>query len=189
MEQIVPSDGLNPTPINQPSPSPASPPNRPPDKQLKTNRSLLRYILLSIVTFGIYHIVFFSRIVDDINTVASKHDGKKTMHYFFIFMFYLLPFLISLITLRTSLLPLDWWGITIIIYFVVVITVTLVWFHRISNRIGTELKRRGIDYAFGARSFWLWHVLGALIIAGPYVYIHKIARAMNLLARDYNVRG
>lgn len=48
-----------------------------PARQLKTNRSLLKYILLSIITFGIYGIVVMSNISSDINTIASRYDGKK----------------------------------------------------------------------------------------------------------------
>ena len=45
--------------------------------QLKTNRGLLKYILLSFITFGIYGIVVMSSISNDINIVASRYDGKK----------------------------------------------------------------------------------------------------------------
>jgi len=65
----------------------------------------------------------------------------------------------------------------------------LVWYHRISARIGNELKRRGIAYGFGAGSFWGWCILGALIAVGPFVYIHKLLKAMNLLSGHYNVNG
>jgi hypothetical protein len=67
--------------------------------------------------------------------------------------------------------------------------VPLVWSHKISGRIGRELVRRNIRYGFGARTFWLWNVLGSLIIVGPYIYTHKLMSAMNRLARDYNARG
>ncbi len=130
--------------------------------QLQTNRSLLKFILLSIITFGIYGIVVMSNVSSDINTIASRYDGKKTMHYCLVF------FVFSWMTL----------GI-----------VPLVWNHRISNRIGAELLRRGIDYKFGAGTFWLWSVLGALIIVGPFIYCHKLLKAMNLLSEDYNVNG
>ena len=53
--------------------------------QLKTNRGLLKYILLSFITFGIYGIVVMSSISNDINIVASRYDGKKTMHYCLLF--------------------------------------------------------------------------------------------------------
>lgn len=98
-----------------------------PGEQLNTNRSLLDFILLSIVTFDIYGIVVISKVSSDINTIASRHDGKKTMHYC------LVLFLFSWLTL----------GI-----------VPLVWSHKLSNRIGAELLRRGIDYPFGAGTFW-----------------------------------
>ena len=48
--------------------------------QLKTNRSLLKLILLSIITLGIYGIVVMSSVSTDINVIAGRYDGKKTMH-------------------------------------------------------------------------------------------------------------
>ena len=66
---------------------------------------------------------------------------------------------------------------------------TLVWFHKFSARIGDELNRRGIDYSFGAGSFWVWSVLGILIIVGPFVYLHKLLKAINLINADYNQKG
>ena len=133
-----------------------------PARQLKTNRGLLKYILLSIITFGIYPLVIMSAISTDINLIASRYDGKKTMH------FCLLAFIFSWLT----------FGIA-----------PIVWYHRISARIGNELARRGISYSFGAGSFWGWNVLGSIIVIGPLVYLHKLFRAMNLLAADYNTKG
>lgn len=130
--------------------------------QLKTNRGLLKFILLSIVTLGIYSIVFYSSLSSDVNLIASRYDGKKTMHYC------LLLFLVGPITL----------GIAYI-----------VWFHKMSARVGSELARRGIAYSFGASSYWLWNVLGVIIVVGPFVYLHKLAKAMNLLCADYNAKG
>lgn len=130
--------------------------------QLKTNRSLLKFILLSIITFGIYGLVVMSAVSTDINTIAGRYDGKKTMHYC------LVVFIFSWLT----------FGI-----------VPLVWSHRISDRIGNELSRRGIDYSFGASTFWLWNILGSLILVGPFVYTHKLLKSMNLLAENYNING
>lgn len=96
--------------------------------QLSTTRSLVKFILLSLITFGIYGIVVMSNVSTDINTIASRYDGKKTMHYC------LVLFIFSWLTL----------GI-----------VPLVWNHKISDRIGAELTRRGIDYQFGAGTFWV----------------------------------
>ena len=64
-----------------------------------------------------------------------------------------------------------------------------VWGHRLANRIGAELRRRGINYQFGAGTFWGWGILGTLIIVGPFIYSHKLLKSMNLLSADYNVNG
>lgn len=130
--------------------------------QLKTNRGLLKYILLSMLTFGIYGIVVLSAVSSDINVIASRYDGKKTTH------FCLLLFVFSWLTLGIA---------------------PLVWYHKISARIGNELSRRGIAYSFGAGSFWGWNILGSLIVVGPLVYLHKLLKAMNLLSQHYNTHG
>ena len=130
--------------------------------QLKTNKGLLKTILLSLITFGIYPVVVMSAVSNDINIVASRYDGKKTMH------FCLLLFIVAPIT----------FGIA-----------GIVWYHRISNRIGNELSRRGIAYSFSATDFWLWNVLGSLIVIGPFVYLHKMFKATNLMNAHYNVNG
>ena len=136
--------------------------NTAPALQMKTNRGLLKLILLSLITFGIYALVFYSKVSTDINLIASRHDGKKTMH------FCLLAFIVAPITFGIG---------------------AIVWEHKISARIGNELARRGIGYSFGAETFWLWGVLGALIYVGPFIYMHKLCKAMNLLSADYNVKG
>ena len=133
-----------------------------PAAQLKTNRGMLKTILLSLITFGIYGIVVYSGISSDINLIASRYDGKKTMHYCLLF------FVIAPITLGIG---------------------GIVWCHRISKRIGSELSRRGIAYSFGAGTYWGWGVLGTLIGVGPFIYLHKLCKAMNKLCDDYNARG
>lgn len=130
--------------------------------QLKTNKGLLKTILLSLITFGIYPLVVMSAVSNDINIVASRYDGKKTMHYCLLF------FIVAPITMGIG---------------------AIVWSHKISNRIGAELKRRGVDYSFSAADFWLWNVLGSLIGVGPLVYMHKLFKAVNKMNAHYNVNG
>jgi hypothetical protein len=116
----------------------------------------------SIITLGIYPIVFYSGRSADINIIAARYDGRKTMHYC------LLIFLVAPITL----------GIT-----------CFVWFHNISGRIGNELKRRNIPYSFGLSDYWLWGILAAFILVGPFIYIHKLATASDKIAEHYNING
>ena len=123
-----------------------------------TSRGLLKYILLEIITFGIYGLFVMSHISEEINIEATPRDGKHTMHYL------LILFIFSWLTIGIA---------------------PLVWFHRISNRIGDELTARNCNYSFGASDFWLWNILGCLIVIGPFVYTHKILKAMNLVNADY----
>ena len=63
------------------------------------------------------------------------------------------------------------------------------WSHRLCSRVGRELRRRGLPYRFGAGSFWGWNILGTLLLVGPFVFVHKLMTAMNLLCADYNARS
>ena len=128
-------------------------------EKLRTNRGLLKFILLSLITFGIYGIVCFSHISKEINTLATEHDHRRTMHYCLVF------FLLSWLTLGIMM---------------------LIWWHNICDRIGDELKYRRIKYSFGAGSYWGWGFFGVLIIIGPFIFYHKFFKAMNLLNADYN---
>jgi len=129
--------------------------------QLPIRRSLVKMIFLNIVTLGIYGTVIWSKIVSEINITASRYDGKRTCPY-------LAMCLLSVLTI--GILP---W----------------VWYHKFSNRVGNELKRRGYDYKFGASTYWLWNVLGAFIIVGPFIYCHKLMKSMNMINKSYNIYG
>ena len=129
---------------------------------LRTERSFAAYFFLNIITFGIYALVQVTHISEEINLIASKHDGKHTMN--FLWMFFIFNWLTC--------------GIA-----------TLVWYHRISNRIGDELRRRGVQSDFSADTFWLWYILGSLIWIGPFVYVYKRINAMNQLNALYNAEA
>lgn len=142
---------------NVPAVSPTAP-----TFKLKTDRSIALYILLTIVTLGIYSIVAMSSISKDINTIATRYDNKHTMHYCLIF------FLIGPLTLGIG---------------------TLVWNHKLCARIAGESQRRGIPSNFGPKDFWLWNVLGSLILVGPFIYVNNLFKAMNQLCANFNVNG
>ncbi len=133
-----------------------------PGRQLRTNRSFIKTFLLSLITFGIYGLICNGNITDDVNTVCSRYDGKKSMN------FYLLFFIVGPFTLEIA---------------------SIVWMHRLCNRIGDELKRRQISYSFSASDMWLWGVLGSLIIVGPFIFAHKFFKSVNLMNDSYNHIG
>lgn len=131
--------------------------------QLTTKRGLVKFILFSIITFCIYPLVMMTKISNEIDVVASRYDGRKTMN------FCLLTFIVAPITLGIAL---------------------LVWYHRICNRMGNELLRRNLPYSISAGTFWGWMILGSLLFGiGPLVFMHKFLKAMNTINADYNIRG
>ncbi len=132
-----------------------------PALQLPTKRGLLKCIFLGLITFGIYNLVVMVKMSEEINITASRYDGQRTMHYFFV----------------TLLAPL-----TLCIY-------PIVWMHKLCNRLGKEVTRRGYNYNFSASTMWLWGVLGSLIFIGPMIYVHKLMKTMNLINTSYNYYG
>ena len=166
----------------------------PPAYRLPTRRGFWKMLLLGIITGFIYPLVIMSRISVEINMVASRHDGKRTMHFLW------MP-IVGVITLG--------------VYF-------FVWIHKLCNRIGNELRRRQVCYRFGAGSFWLWNFLWGILCSivtavavliltqmpqmrfvsyvvgaaggiissiGPFIFTHKLMRATNLMNADYNEKG
>jgi magnesium-transporting ATPase (P-type) len=131
-----------------------------PVRPLKTNRSLGMFILLSIVTLGIYSIVVHYEMTESMNAI-TRRTGKPFMNY-------ILVLLLSVVTFG--------------IY-------ALVWYHTFSDRNETESQRRGLAPAVKASDFWLWYVLGSFIIVGPFVYFHKLFTSMNALSNNYNQFG
>jgi len=127
---------------------------------LRTDRSLAKMIFIGIITLGIYDIVVYTKIANELNLLAR--DGKHTMH------FCLIAFIFSWLTL--GIVPLVWWS-------------------RICNRMGAELRRRGIPYEISAGTFWGWNILGYFIIVGPFIFIHKFCQASNMLNIDFNTKG
>lgn len=129
---------------------------------LRTNRGLLKILLFNLITLGIYQIVVEDHISDELNMLVTRYDARRTMRFGWIF------FIFSWLTLGIA---------------------PIVWYHRTSDRMNFELRRRNIAYGFGAGDFWLWAVLGSLILVGPFIYIHKRMKAMNLINADYNQKG
>ena len=128
--------------------------------KLQTSRSMWKFMILNILTLGIYSIFFFLPFSYDIDKAAPKKDRSKTMSFLF-------AYILSIFT------------------FSIVITI---WHYHIAARIEDALAEHNIDCAFTKKDFWLWGVLGSLVIVGSFVYCHKLCTAMNLLCDDYNER-
>ena len=125
---------------------------------LETNRGLLSYILLSIVTLGIYSWFFIYSIARDVNTACSN-DGQKTSG--------LVQFIIlSLIT--CGIYP-------------------IIWEYNLGNRLAENSKRYGMSFQENGTSVLMWHIFGAFICGiGPFVAMNILIKNTNRICDAYN---
>ena len=124
---------------------------------LRTDRSLLKYILLSIVTLGLYSLWFWSQFAKDMNTVCDG-DGRKT---------------------RGILAR-------IILSFLTVGIYNFIWMYGVGDRIYHNCHMKNIACDTTGSTVVLWYIVGSIIIIGPFMAIHKMLEGLNLLCYYYN---
>lgn len=127
---------------------------------VKADRSLLVYILLSIITCGIYGFWFVYSIAADTNRMC-KDDGEKTGG---LVAYILLSFL------------------TCGLY-------NLYWMYKLANRLAANAPRYGLYFQENGTSVLLWYLVGLLLCGlGPLVAMYIIIKNTNALAAAYNAR-
>lgn len=125
---------------------------------LTTNRDLLTYILLCIVTCGIYGYWFVYKMAQDAN-VACTNDGDST------------PGLAVYILLSI---------VTCGIY-------SYYWQYKLANRIQANAPMYGISIQEGGSDVLLWLLLGTFIcFACHFIAMNIIIKNMNTLCAAYN---
>lgn len=126
--------------------------------RLKTDRSLLMYILLTLVTCGIYGWYFIYALARDVNA-ACAGDGRNTAG------------LIKLILLNL---------ITCGIY-------SWIWYYGLGNRLAFNAPRYGMNFQENGTTILLWMILGSFLCGiGPFIALHIIIKNMNMLCGAYN---
>jgi uncharacterized membrane protein YjgN (DUF898 family) len=120
-------------------------------------RGLASYILLSIITLGIYGFWRIHVLARDMNLMCEG-DGKKTRGFLAFFFF-------GLITLG--------------IY-------DLVWLYMVGDRLYDNAQRYNLTFKESGSTVLLWSLLGALILVGPFIAMHIIFKNTNALADEYN---
>ncbi len=96
-------------------------------------RSLLKLILLSFVTLGIYQIVFWYSYADDVNRICEG-DGEETKNY-------IIVILLSLVTCG--------------IY-------NFIWYYGVGNRLSQNAPRYGTTFKENGTTVLLWMSLGSI---------------------------
>ena len=122
-------------------------------------RSIASFILLGIVTFGIYPVVVLCTMGEDVNKICEG-DGQKNMFYFF-------ALLLGLVTL----------GI-----------VPVIWFYKAMNRLQDNAYRYGptVKPVYSGDQFLLWFYLGAFLLGiGPIIATAYFISDVNQFAGVY----
>ena len=125
---------------------------------LKTDRSLVVYILLGVVTCGIYNLWFIHSLAKDVN-IACAGDGKKTSG---LLAFILLSF------------------VTCGIY-------GFYWYYSLGNRLAFNAVKYNMHFQENGTSVLMWQLFGALLCGiGPFIAMNIIIKNSNSLFAAYN---
>jgi Domain of unknown function (DUF4234) len=128
---------------------------------INSNRGLLKYIIFTILTLGIYSFWFIYKLAQDINTICDG-DGKNTGGLFkFIFL--------SIITFGIY----AWF-----------------WYYNLGNRLAVNAPRYNLFFSENGTTVLLWQVFGIIICGiGPFVAMHILIKNTNALASAYNAQN
>ena len=125
-------------------------------------RGLVKIVLLSMITFGIYGLINACGIVKDLNKCRQGHgETKKSMN----------PVAVVFLSVIT-------FGI-----------VPLVWGHRLTKRMSNELEYREISYSLKVWHYWVFGLLLVATVVCPIIYLHKLIKASNLINKHHNTYG
>ena len=128
--------------------------------RVKTDWSLLMYILLSIVTCGIYSFYFIYKLAQDVNQMCAEDGDTVGGLGAYI--------LLSIVTCGIY----SWY-----------------WLYKIQNRMNANAPRYGAMIPENGTTVLLWSVVGTLLCGiGSFIGMHIILKSANKLGRAYNAR-
>ena len=127
-------------------------------KVMIKQRSLLAFIVLSIVTCGIYPIFFFYSWTNDVNLVCAG-DGEDSLNYI----------------------------VVLILSFVTCGIYGIYWIYKQANRLAKNGPRYGVVIVENGGTVLMWYLVGSLVCGlGSFVGLHILIKNLNTLANIYN---
>ncbi len=123
---------------------------------MSTNRGALKYYIFTIITFGIYALVVWSKFGKDINT--AHEGGPKQMHF-------ILALLLGCIT----------FGI-----------VTIVWLVKLIIRTYNIANKRGTQTYGSVAFIIVAYLLLSWTFIFPIIAMSKLCKTANYIGIDYN---
>lgn len=125
-----------------------------------TNRSLLTYILLSVITCGIYGYYFIYKLAKDVNQMCSE-DGDKVGG------------LVAYILLS----------------FVTCGFYSYYWLYKIQNRLHAAAYRYGVLVPETGTTVLMWLIFGSLLCGiGSFYGFHIVFKSSNAVGMAYNTK-
>ena len=126
--------------------------------RLKEDRSLVTYILLSLVTCGIYGYYFIYKLAEEVN-IACEGDGEQTSG---LVAFILLSF------------------ITCGIY-------AYYWYYKLGNRLAANATRYNLNFQENGTTVLMWCIFGAFLCGiGQFIAMHILIKNSNMICAAYN---
>lgn len=126
--------------------------------RLRDDRGLLSFILLTIITCGIYGFYFIYKMAADVN-IACEGDGEETSGI-------VAYILLSIITCN--------------IY-------QFVWSYKLGNRLASNANRYELSFQENGTSVLLWMSFGSLLCGiGPLIAFNILIKNTNQICNAYN---
>lgn len=125
---------------------------------LATDRNLALYILLTIVTCGIYHYIFIHQVSEDMN-IACAGDGEETSG------------VVAYILLTIVTCGIYAWY----------------WHYKLGNRLQANARRYGMEVPENGTTILLWLLFGSFFFGiGYFIAMHILFKNLNLVSMAYN---
>ena len=132
------------------------------ENMLNDQRRMWKFIVFGILTLGIYDIIFWWKMINDINTTCGyveDTDSEKSVNY-------IVLILLSMITLNIYL---------------------FVWWYKQGNRIKTAGREYGLNIEEKGSTYLLWIIFGSLLFGvGPMIALYLMICNLNKLCSRYN---
>lgn len=127
---------------------------------VSTNRSLIAYIVLSLITCGIYGYYFVYKMAKDVNQICEG-DGDK----------------------------LGGLGAYILLNFITCGIYSYYWLYKIQNKMQANGPRYGVQVTESGAHVLLWLIFGSLLCGiGALIGYHIVIKTTNKVGAAYNAR-
>lgn len=127
-------------------------------ERLTDDRGLLAYILLSIITCGIYSYYFLYKMAHDVN-IACEGDGEETAG------------LVAFILLSLVTCGIYAW----------------IWYYKLGNRLAANAPRYGMTFQENGTTVLMWLLFGSLLCGiGPFIAMNILIKNSNRICNAYN---